>query len=233
MQASLDHITKEAEAIWSFHFLIDQPYTYVAGQFIEMTLPHASADERGEKRWFSLSSAPHESLISITTKQAYPGSSFKKALFDLSAGDTANISEPMGDFVLPKDASRPLLFIAGGIGITPFRSMFSELAFASQQRPIKFVYGVAAEDEIIFTEVLKAAGQHATIFVETPAAEWGGERGSLNASAIIGLDKPSSDALVYLSGPEPMVEVLRDELITQGVAEQQLVVDYFLNYTTI
>src|SRR6185369_15796787 len=103
----------------SFWFRPERPVDYIAGQFTEIYLPHSGADSRGERRWFTLSSSPTDALVSITT-QFIPteGSTFKKELFGLRPGAALKLADPMGDFVLPKDPSIPLLFIAGGLGIT-------------------------------------------------------------------------------------------------------------------
>ncbi len=234
MQAIFDHSIAEADNICSYYFKTEQPIHYTAGQFIEMTLPHKKPDDRGERRWFTLSSSPLQELISITTKHAFDhSSSFKKALQQLQPGDVVKISNPMGDFVLPKLVQTPLIFVAGGIGITPFHSMLLWLAKTNENRPIKLLIGVNNENEIIFQEAFDAAGQHATIVVEQPSAAWGGERGRLSAEMIIGLEQPTDDTLIYISGPEPMVETLRDDLLKLGLQKRQIVGDYFPNYPTI
>ena len=68
MQIILDHTEDIAENIKTFWFVPKKPMDYIAGQFIEMTLPHDHPDERGQKHWFTLSSSPTEPLISITNK---------------------------------------------------------------------------------------------------------------------------------------------------------------------
>jgi len=87
----------------TFYFRPEQPLSYTAGQFTELTIPHKRPDERGLKRWFTLSSSPTSELLSITTKfNNDKSSSFKKALFGLKPGAELTMAEPMGDFVLPK-----------------------------------------------------------------------------------------------------------------------------------
>jgi ferredoxin-NADP reductase len=234
MQVTFDHSELEAENIVSFYFKPEHRLDYTAGQFIELTLPHHTPDDRGDKRWFTLSSSPTDDLLSITTKLAAKhGSTFKKALSKLVPGSEVHMSDAMGDFVLPKLIQTPLVFVAGGIGITPFHSMLRWLAATDERRPIRLLYAVQSEDEIIFQETFDKAKQHATIVVSNPSDAWGGEHGTLSAELILGLEEPAEDTLVYLSGPEPMVEALSNQLHRKGLPKSQLVTDFFPGYTDI
>lgn len=235
MRAVFDHSHDEAANIRTFYFKPERPVHYTAGQFAEWTLKHDDPDKRGVKRWFTLSSSPTDEFITITTKFAGDdkSSSFKKALFALQPGDEILMGEPMGDFVLPKLIQTPLVFVAAGIGITPFHSILQWLAQTGEQRPVQLLYGVHSEDEIVFQETFDKAGVHATIVVSEPAPAWGGERGHLSAELILGLEKPSKDALVYVSGPEPLVESLEKDLKKAGLKKHQFVGDFFPNYRDI
>jgi len=232
MKAVFDHSEPIAHNIRTFYFQPEQPVQFTSGQYTRLTLDHKDPDDRGTRRWFTISASPTEELLAITTKQTPDdGSSFKKALFKLKPGTEVDLASPMGDFVLPKLIQTPLIFVAGGIGITPFRSMFRWLADTGEQRDIKFIYGVRSEDEIVFQKEMDDAGVHATIVVSEPTPAWGGERGRLTAEMIVGLEKPSDDTLIYLSGPEPMIEALVDDLKKQGIPEDHLVTDFFPGYT--
>ncbi len=234
MKVTFSHTRDEAANITTFFFKPDKPVRYTAGQYTELTLPHKNPDNRGQKRWFTLSSAPEGEFLTITTKHAdKDGSSFKKALWALKPGTEVHMAEPMGDFVLPKFIQTPLVFVAGGIGLTPFHSMFEWLAATNESRPIKFLYGVRTEDEIVFQETFQKVGIEPTVVVSEPSPAWGGERGRLTAELILGLEKPSDDTLVYISGPEPMVEALETDLKKAGLRKDRLVGDFFPNYTSI
>jgi ferredoxin-NADP reductase len=224
----------ETEEIKTFFFRLDQALDYTAGQYIELTLKHNSPDDRGEKRWFTLSSSPTDELLSITTRiNPTKSSSFKRALTKLLPGQELSISGPMGDFVLPKLIQTPLIFVAGGIGVTPFHSILSWLVATHEQRPIQFIYGVKTEDDIIFQDTFSKANQHVSVVVEDPSSAWGGERGRLTVDIILGLAKPTPDSLVYVSGPEPMTEALEKQLLSSGLSKHQLVLDFFPNYPGI
>ena len=233
MRVTLDHIQVETEHISTFFFKPERPVQYTAGQFVELTVKHNHPDDRGDRRWFTLSSSPTHKLIGITTKFAdTKSSSFKRALRKLKPGAELIMSDPIGDFVLPKLIQIPLVFVAGGIGITPFHSMLQYIAETKEVRPIKMLVGVHSESDIIFQQTFDAAGQHVTIVVSEPTPAWGGERGQLNAELILGLEKPTDDSLVYISGPEVMVEVLIKDLLKAGLKKHQLVGDYFPNYSS-
>lgn len=235
MKVVLDHTQDEAGNIRTFFFVPEWPLQYTAGQYIELTLKHSRPDERGEKHWFTLSSPPNREFVTITTKYAGDdkSSTFKKALFKLEPGAELQMSDAMGDFVLPKLIQIPLVFVAGGIGLTPFHSMFEWLAGVKETRPIQFLYGVRNEDEIIFQETFDKVGIQPTIFVSEPSAAWGGERGQITPEAVLKLTEPTDETLIYISGPEPMVLNLAKDLAKAGVDKRQLVTDDFPGYASI
>lgn len=235
MKAIFDHHEDEAANIRTFYFRPEEPVRYTAGQYTELKLPHPHPDKRGVRRWFTLSSPPDGELLTITTKYAGDddSSSFKRALFRLKPGTEVHMAEPMGDFVLPKLIQTPLVFVAGGIGITPYHSMLAWLAGTREERPIKLLYGVSDEDEIVFEDTFHKAGVEPILVVSKPSPEWGGERGRINAELILGLEHPSDDTLVYISGPEPMVESLAKDLRNSGFDKRRIVTDAFPNYAAI
>ena len=235
MKVVFDHVEAEAANIKTFHFKPEREVHYTAGQYIELHIPHAHHDQRGSKRWFTLSSSPTDDDLTITTKYAGDdaSSSFKKTLFTLKPGTELDMADPMGDFVLPKLIQTPLIFVAGGIGITPFHSILRWLAETGEERPIKLLYAVRTEDEIVFQETFQKAGVEPTIVVSEPSDTWGGERGRITAELILGLEKPSDDTLIYLSGPEPMVQSLAKEIHAAGIEKRRIVSDEFPNYSGI
>lgn len=231
MNLTFHSAIEETKTIKTYFFKSDLALEYTAGQFIELTIPHDKPDNRGPKRWFTLSSAPTQELLSITTRlTADDGSTFKKKLDQLKAGDQVLASAAMGDFVLPKLLQTELVFVALGIGVTPFLSMLQWLTDTKEKRPIRLIHAVKTEDDIIFQDIFEASAVHATIVVAKPSPAWGGERGHVAAEMILGLEKPSDDTLIYLSGPEQVVESLTKELVTAGLRKDQIVGDYFPGY---
>lgn len=236
MKAKLDHIVHENESktINSFWFEPERPLDYIAGQYIEMTIKHDKPDDRDIKRWFTVSSSPSDApLISITTKFSKPSSSFKKALLGLKKGDTVIISDPMGDFVLPIDAEIPLTFVAGGIGITPFHSIIKWLHDTKQSRDISLLYAAKTESELVFLKLFESYGMKRQIILSEPDNNWSGQTGKLSGQLIISTTKPAKDSLVFVSGPEPMVEALQDQLTSGGIDKSRQVGDFFPGYTNL
>lgn len=231
----LKEIIDTASNIKTFVFIPQKPVRYTAGQFIELTIPHDTPDNRGTRRWFTLSSSPTEDYVSITTKFAgtpiaSESSSFKKALFALQPGSEIMMSSPMGDFVLPKDTSKPLVFIAGGIGVTPMRSMIKYMVDAKDQRTVHLIYAANNISEVAFDELFAGAQIRYTKVLKTPPDNWNGETGTLNAEKIMQL-AGSIDQVFYISGPEPMVEAIEKSL--KGVGVRNIIGDFFPNYTVV
>lgn len=234
MQVKLDHIEDVASKIKTFWFKPKHAVRYTAGQFIEMTLPHENPDERGQKHWFTLSSSPTEELLSITTKRATDHvSTFKQTLFALKPGAQVTISEPMGDFVLPKDKTLPLVFVAGGIGVTPMRSMVKYLTDINEMRDITIIYGSRSLDEVAFKDLFESYGSKLDLVLSEQTAGWSGRTGRLTGELILDLAGDSSDKLLYVSGPEPMVENIEKDLLLAGINKNKLVLDFFPNYAVI
>ena len=233
MTATLHHISEESPQIYTFYFEPQSDIDYIAGQFIELTVPHETPDDRGIKRWFTLSSSPTDDHLSITTRITPDSSSFKRALVSMTKGSEVHISEPMGDFVLPQDVHTPLVFIAAGIGVTPYHSMFRWLHAVNQHRDIRFIYAVDNEDDIVFQDTFDEADIHATVVVANPSDAWGGERGWLSADHILKLSEADDRSLIYLAGPEPFVETLAKDLKALKVPASRIVVDFFQGYEKI
>jgi ferredoxin-NADP reductase len=232
MKAILDHVEPLTAHIKTFWFKPERHLHFVAGEFTELYLPHANPDERGEKHWFTISSSPTDPLLSITTK--FPAadqrtSTFKQTLSTLPVGSEVHLAEPMGDFVLPKLQSIPILYIAGGIGVTPIHSMVRYLHDTQEQRDITLLYTVNSPDELIFTDTFQSYPMHFVPIVKSPDAQWHGETGMLTSERVMTHLQP--DMLVYLSGPEPMIKALTDDLKKQGVDKRNTVTDFFPGYS--
>lgn len=209
---------------YTFHFTCDRAIRFIPGQFIELTLPHA-ADDRAERRWFTLSSTPKEGLAITTRIVTDSPSSFKRVLSELTPGTKLKMANPMGDFVLPKDPSIPLVFVAGGIGCTPFRSIIRSLQESGEKRDIRLLHSVSRKNSAIFLDIFEKLGQNFTLHVS--------ERdGHLTSSDILAFSRKDDREYFYISGPEPMVEQLEKKLLEQGIKKSHLHGDFFPGYFT-
>jgi len=223
MQLTLLEKEHLLDNIWAFRFKFSEPHTWTAGQYVHVKLPHDNADEEGEERWFTNSAAPFEEILQITTRVS--NSTFKQALAGLEVGSQALqlLEEPEGDFVW-EESDLPIVFIAGGIGVTPFRSIIKQRAHDGLPLNVTLVYG-ARNPEVPFREELAEwtsnnPGLQVHYAIGTP----------LNAESLNELVPNLNGSLVYMSGPEPMVEALGDDLKKHGLAEAQLKQDFFPNY---
>ena len=223
MKITYTRSEQTAKNIITFLFSPSQKLKYLPGQFIEINLPHSNPDKLGTKRWFTLSSSPTEDLISITTKRSVPSSTFKSTLLKLEPNQEISISDPMGDFVLPKDTTIPLVFVAGGIGVTPYRSMIKHLIDSKIPRDITLLYAANDSSEFAFLDIFSEYGTKIIKLIAQP----------LSAKTIIDLTSPSHNHRIYISGPEPIVECIVEQFKQTSISEDQLVTDYFPGYSKI
>jgi ferredoxin-NADP reductase len=224
----------EAPNIITFWFRADRPVDYLAGQYVELWLPHDHPDRLGDKRWFTLSSSPTDNpLVSITTKFSKQPSSFKQTLGKLETGTSVNLGQGVGDFVLPKQVDRQLIFVAGGIGIVPFHSIVKWLIDTKQKRDIRLIYALSSEKELIFQSVFEEYGIKTQAVIKRPDPDWTGLTGRLDAKRILDLAAPGPQSLLYISGPNPFTGAISAQLSELGVPRQQIVTDYYSGYSQI
>jgi ferredoxin-NADP reductase len=229
----------KAQTIGSFYFKPSGRYTFTAGQYADITVPHDNPDSRGITRTMTFSSGPEEKLLRITTRLGPGGlSTYKQALMALRPGDDVSLTDGMGDMVLPLDASVPLLFVAGGVGIASYTGMIQWLLDEKDVRDITLLYSVRDTGDIVFSKLINRydAFQPLTSILYTPDVNppyaWkekvGGPR--VTTDDIMKFVKPETQ--IYLSGTESMVEQLRHGLqSTHKIPQYRIAFDYFSGYT--
>ncbi len=209
----------------TFIFTADKATNWTAGQFLHVTLKHDNPDDRGDERWFTISSAPSDNEITISTRiVAGRQSTFKQALAALKPGDTIEADEPGGDFVLT-DNARNYIFVAGGIGITPFHSIIKELVAQGTLPAIKLLHANQTTDVPFKAELDAIQAANPKLAIEYIYAPQMIDKDLLQKT-IQSVDQP----MVYVSGPEPMVEAFTAVLTELGVQEQDVKADYFPGY---
>jgi ferredoxin-NADP reductase len=231
----LHHTKDESLLVRTFYFSPAQPVSYQAGQFAEFNLPHSNPDSKGISREFTLSSSPSENLLAITVKNSGTPSTFKEALWQLQPGEQLGINEPLGDFVLPLDDSIPLVWIAGGIGITPFRSHAVWLDDNQESRPITLIHYNHAEP-IFFDLIQRHIGAANAHVVTEPS--WQQQHNNpaniASAATAAALAKISpqtaQQAFFYIAGPDSMVQAVAQSLQGYHIARERIITDAFLGY---
>ena len=221
------------------HFIFESPrkFSFSPGQYLEWTLPAVSVDSRGNRRYFTIASSPTEDNISIGVKFANNGSSFKKTLDQVGGKNTIIVGQLSGDFVLPSDPSKKLVFIAGGIGITPFRSIIKYLIDTGEKRDVILFYANKIESEIAYKDVFDKGEKQfglKTIYMLTEEEKipknWKGIVGRLDAKVIEREVPDWRDRTFYLSGPHGMVDAYKKVLKEMDVTSNKIITDYFPGY---
>jgi glycine betaine catabolism B len=213
-----------SEHVYDYVFTADHPLRATPGQYMEWTLPHHHVDGRGNRRTFTIASSPTEDTVHLGVKFYDPPSSFKKTLFALQPGDTIIAGRPAGSFTLPDNPDQKLAFVAGGIGITPFRSMIKYLADTNQTRDILLFYLVGDPHELAYMGIFKAAE---AVGVKTIPLTGGTP---LTAELLHDADPHFTERTFYLSGPSGLVNAYKKLLHSQGLGYGKVVTDYFFGY---
>ncbi len=227
MKATLIKKIPETSTVTTYQFQPADSVEWQAGQFIEYHLPQTSPDDRGESRYFTISSAPYEEHIQITTRLDHQhGSTFKSALDELNIGDEIEVSKPMGEFVVDNPQAH-YVFIAGGIGITPFHSILLDLAHRQQPIQVALLYA-NRDDEVVFKDVLEKIA--AASFTFTTRYYIGDQRIQLTDITAAADQFDGEKVYFYISGPEPMVGGYTQQLSEAGVEKDQIITDYFPGY---
>lgn len=228
MKLTLTHHSPEVAGVETFFFRPEKPLTWKAGQFIHYTLPHSNPDDRGSERWFTISSAPFEQDIHITTRITLPkGSSFKQALLNLKEGDIIEGENPDGEFVI-EDPNQNYVFIAGGIGITPFRSILLDLDHNNQPINVTLLYGNRDQNIVFKKELDELAIKHPSLKIHYIVDPQRIDEDTIRQD-IPDLNQP----IFYVSGPEPMVEAMEKMLMGMGIKDEKIKRDFFPGYKEI
>lgn len=218
----------------AYDFIFEDPekFYFHPGQYMEWTLPMKSTDSRGNRRYFTLSSSPTEEDIRIGVKFNENSSAFKKQLKNLKEGDVMVASQLSGEFTLPHDHTKKLVFIAGGIGITPFRSMLKYLVDRKEKRDITLFYSCRNFSDVAYQKVFDEAQKElgikviCTITDATPS-NWKGKTGYVDEKMIKTEVPDYKERMFYLSGPHSMVTAFEETLKKMGVKDTHIIIDYF------
>jgi len=216
--------------IYEFIFAKDKMFNFEPGQYFEWTLPHFPFDFRGVRRFFTIASSPTEDTIKIGIKiDPQKGSTFKKALVGLKPGEKIYAGELSGDFIMPKKNNK-YIFMAGGIGVTPFRSIIKNMIDKNEKADVVLFYSVSDDRDFVYKDVFDSAKVLGikTVFVcSDPSNSWKGKSGRIDAKLISEEVPDYKDRIAYLSGPNVMVTSYKKLLNGLGIKPNRIVTDYF------
>jgi len=211
---------KEEEGVYTFVFESVKLLEWREGKHAMFFITHKKIDKA--MRLFSISSSPSENIIAITTKIGENPSDYKKALLELSPGMKMTLRGPMGPFELQQ--ARTNCFIAGGIGITPFRSMMKELDMSKQKfNGIVKLFYINSSDSFIFGEELKAMDNEKTLtefFKDKQVME----------NRIKQMTSQNDNTVYFVAGAKQMTTSIKEMLIELGVKKKNIKTDTFIGY---
>ena len=231
---TLSRSERVAESTKAFRFTRPAGFEFKAGQAVDLVLPGGAGGD-AERHAFSIASAPFEQELMVVTRMR--PSPFKTALGAMKPGAGARLEGPFGSLTLHKAPARDAVFIAGGIGITPFLSILREAAHARDPRRFTLVYSNRRpEDAAFLAELQRLEGDftfrlHATM-TEMPASArlWNGETRFVNAAMIGEAGSGRRNPVFYVAGPPAMVAAMRTILVEAGVDEDDVRAEEFFGY---
>ncbi|MEQ1561258.1 MAG: RnfABCDGE type electron transport complex subunit D [Nitrospira sp.] len=223
---------KLSKDVYEFIWKSDQKLHFKAGQYLEWTLGQEHTDNRGNRRYFTISSSPTEENIKLGIKSYENSSTFKKKLLSLVQGDKIVASQLAGDFVMTEDKNKKLVFIAGGIGVTPFRSMIKDLTDRNEKREVVLFFSNRTPNDIVYKDIFDEAEQKIglkTIYAVNDLAGADPQPnitvGFINADMIKKEVPDFKNCTFYISGPRVMVTAFEDTLNKMGV--KNIKTDFF------
>ncbi|MDO8657423.1 MAG: FAD-dependent oxidoreductase [Candidatus Levybacteria bacterium] len=214
--------------------LLGNEVNFEPGQYITVRLINPPfTDAKGSQRYFSINNPPgQKGVFTITTR--IRDSAFKKSLSELPTGTEVEIDPPRGVFVLPKETIKPLVFIAGGIGITPFLSMLRHIRDGKLDYKITLIYSNKDKESTAFLQEFEDMAKNNSNFkliaAITQDPGWSGEKRRIDAQFIKDYFKNPNDYLYYAAGPPGMVDAIYDALINAGIGSSNIETENFAGY---
>ncbi|WP_116474891.1 ferredoxin--NADP reductase [Zobellella maritima] len=230
---------KESIADGTLAFYFDRPagFDFQAGQCARLGLiDPPETDEEGNGRIFSLAGAPYEQGLMVATRVR--DSAFKRVLSAMAPGEELTLKGPYGSYTLHNKAETPAVFITGGIGVTPVRSMILQaLHDEAGHRLTVFYANRRPEDAAFLDELTRACAEHANCTLiatmtqmDKSRRDWQGETGYIDQAMLRRYLDDLSRPVFYLDGPPAMVKAMRQMLNESGVDEDNIRTEEFAGY---
>jgi ferredoxin-NADP reductase len=226
-----------AEGTMAFRFEKPTGWTFKAGQYLDMTLLNPSeTDSEGNVRSFSIASGPHEETLMVATRMR--DTAFKRVLRAMPLGTAVKIEGPSGDLNLQKDSTRAAVFLAGGIGITPFRSIVQWAAKDRLPHRIFLFYSNRRPEDAAFLADLQSLERENPKYkliasmteMEKSQQPWFGESGLIDQGMLGRHLKGAASPIYYIAGPPAMVKGLHEMLSKAGINDGDIHAEEFAGY---
>ena len=233
----LERRQQVAEGTVAFCFGKPAGFEFAGGQSIDVTLINPpQTDAEGNTRALSLASAPHEPYLMVATRLR--DTAFKRTLKTLEPGNEVKIEGPFGSMTLHRKTNRPAVILAGGIGITPFRSMLVQATKANTGHGLFLFYSNRRpEDAAFLAELQELARQHTNFTLvatmtnlEKSQAVWTGEKGHISIEIVMKYVNDLADPIYYTAGPPALVAAMKEMLNEAGVDEDDINSEDFSGY---
>jgi ferredoxin-NADP reductase len=226
-----------AEGTMAFHFAKPADFQFRAGQYLDLTLiDPPESDAEGNIRGFSIASPPFGDDLMIATRMR--DSAFKRVLARDGTHVNIKMEGPGGSFVLHKNVEKPAVFLAGGIGITPFFSIIQQATHEKTPQQLYLFYSNRRPEDAPFLEALQEMAEHNPNFhfiatmtkMERSDRAWRGEKGVLNEEMLLRYVPSLQGPIFYVAGPPAMVAAMRRMLTGAGVDEDDIRTEEFSGY---
>ncbi len=219
----------------AFHFGRPAGFAFRAGQFADYTLiDPPETDREGNTRGFSLANAPDEPDLIAATR--IRDSAFKRVLSRLPVGTEVELDAPYGDFTLHRTPTTPAVFITGGIGVTPVRSMIAQAMRDQTGHQITLLHSSRTPGDLPYRNDFERLARahrnfrYVPVVTDSAPAAWRGERGRLDEGMLARHVPRLTGPIFYLSGPEGMVRAMRRLLVALRVDEDSIRTEEFTGY---
>jgi ferredoxin-NADP reductase len=215
--------------------LFGEEMDFTPGQYFHVTLPDlGDNDDKGLRRHITVITSPNEKgVLGFATRMR--DSAFKRTLRELPVGSEVDVEPPKGSFGLPDDASRPLVFIAGGIGITVFRSMLRYIHEERLPYRVTLIYSNRDRESTAFLDELRELEQALPAFrlivTMTQDPGWEGETRKVDGDFVKDYLEGDLDEYTFLvAGPPAMAEGVQAAVQKAGVRDENVIVEHYSGY---
>lgn len=229
MKATIVGIVKETDQVDSYYLEPSSEVSYKPGDFIYLNLPLMKySDIKGNIRHFSLSSSPTEGqILRISVKQGVSG--FKKTLASLRIGNIVEVEGPIGVYPWPYESeNQGHVFIAGGIGVTPFRSRLKFNLDTSDKEPLTLLYSNSNLETMLFKDEIENFSKNMESFQFLPISSQ--SDGRIDKKLLSKLVDSNKSAVFWLTGPVGFVTNIEAILYKLGVDPDRLKTEKFTGY---